>query len=76
VETFPDGVPIWSRYIRVAQTLEWYPLKRSKLYEVLSSGEVKSFVLKKKGSLRGCRLIDRDSLDQFLQAAAEGADKE
>jgi hypothetical protein len=75
-ETFPAGVPIRSRYLRVQQTLDWYPFKRAKLYEKLASGEIKSFVLKEKGALRGCRLIDRDSLDQFLQAAAEQAGEE
>jgi hypothetical protein len=54
--------------------LDWYPFKRAKLYELLSSGKIKSFLLKERGALRGCRLIDRDSLDKFLQAAAEGAE--
>jgi hypothetical protein len=76
VETFPDGVPIRSRYLRVQQVLGWYPFKRAKLYELLASGKIKSFLLKERGALRGCRLIDRDSLDQFLQSAAEQADKE
>jgi hypothetical protein len=63
-----------SRYIRVAQALEWYPFKRAKLYELLASGKIKSFLLKERGAIRGLRLIDRDSLDEFLQTAAEGAD--
>jgi hypothetical protein len=75
-ETFPDGVLIRSRYLRVQQVLDWYPFKRAKLYEILSSGKIKSFVLKEKGALRGCRLIDRDSIDQFLQAAAEQSGEE
>ncbi len=72
-ETFPDGVPIRSRYLRIHQVLAWYPFRRAKLYELLTNGDIKSFVLKEKGALRGMRLIDRDSLDQFLQAAAEQA---
>jgi hypothetical protein len=62
-----------ARYIRVAQALEWYPFKRAKLYELLASDKIKSFLLKERGAIRGCRLIDRDSLDDFLQKAAEQA---
>lgn len=61
-ETYPRENAIRSRYIRVAQALEWYPWKRAKLYELLSKGDVKSFVLKEKGAIRGIRLIDKDSL--------------
>ena len=72
-ETFPDGVPIRCRYLRVQQTLDWYPFKRAKLYELLARGDIKSFVLKEKGAIRGCRLIDRDSLDQYLEKKAAEA---
>jgi hypothetical protein len=54
----------------VQQALEWYPFKRAKLYEFLSRGDIRSFVLKKRGALRGCRLIDRESLDFFLESKA------
>jgi hypothetical protein len=73
-ETYPSGHAMRSRYIRVAQALEWYPFKRAKLYELLASGKIKSFLLKERGAIRGLRLIDRDSLDEFLQTAAEGAE--
>jgi hypothetical protein len=72
-ETFPDGALIRCRYIRVQQALDSYPLKRAKLYEKLSSGEIKSFCLKERGALKGVRLIDRDSYDDYLQRAAETA---
>jgi hypothetical protein len=70
LETYPVGAPIQSRYVRVEQLLRNYPLKRSKLYEYLASGVIKSFVLKEKGALRGMRLIDRDSVDRFLESHA------
>jgi hypothetical protein len=70
LEMYPDGVSIRSRYLRVQQVLYFYPFKRAKLYEYLVSGDIKSFVLKEKGALRGIRLIDRDSLDAFLESKA------
>jgi hypothetical protein len=75
-ETFPAGVAIRSRYLRVHQVLDWYPFKRAKLYELLTRGDIKSFVLKEKGAIRGMRLVDRDSLDAYLQKAAEEASAE
>jgi hypothetical protein len=70
LETYPDGASIRSRYLRVQQVLDFYPFKRAKLYEYLASGDIKSFVLKERGALRGMRLIDRDSLDAFLESHA------
>jgi hypothetical protein len=75
LETYPESVPIRSRYLRVQQVLNFYPFKRAKLYEYLASGEIKSFVLKEKGALRGMRLIDRDSLDAFLESHALNAEE-
>jgi len=62
-----------SRYIRVAQALEWYPFKRAKLYELISSCRIKSFVLKERGAIRGLRLIDRDSLDDYIESKAQAS---
>jgi len=72
-ETFPDGVPIRSRWLRVQQVLDFYPFKRAKLYELLTRGVIRSFALKEQGKTRGIRLIDRDSLDAYLQTASETA---
>jgi hypothetical protein len=75
-EIFPDDAPIRCRYLRPQQAVDYYPLKRSKLYEKLASGEIKSFCLKEKGALKGLRLIDRDSYDAYLERAAKEAEAE
>jgi hypothetical protein len=72
-ETFPAGAPIRCRYLRIPQVLAWYPFRRAKLYELLTRGEIKSFALKDKGRVRGIRLVDRDSLDQYLERKAAEA---
>jgi hypothetical protein len=66
----PAGIPLLSRYLRVDQTVRSYPFKKSKLYLLLSSGEIKSFVLKERNARRGMRLIDRFSLDEYLAKKA------
>ena len=50
--------------------MDVYPFRRAKLYELLARGEIKSFVLKEKNAIRGMRLIDRDSLDEYLESKA------
>jgi hypothetical protein len=69
----PPGVALISRYVRVQQVLDGYPFKRAKLYELLATGRIKSFSLKERGALRGIRLIDRESLDEFLEHKAAEA---
>jgi hypothetical protein len=76
-ETFPNGQPIRCRYLRIPQVLAWYPFKRAKLYELLARGEIRSFSLKERGAIRGLRLVDRDSLDEYLERkAAEAAEQQ
>ena len=70
VETLPDGISLPFRWIRVNQALQFYPWKRSKLYELMSSGAIKSFVYREPGCRRGIRLIDKDSIDAYLEQRA------
>ena len=70
VETLPDGISLPLRWIRVNQALQFYPWKRSKLYELMSCGAIKSFVCREPGCRRGIRLIDKDSVDAYLEEAA------
>ena len=74
METFPEGVQLRCRYLRVEQAVEYCPFKKSKLYDLLRRGDIKSFLLKQPGCTHGIRLIDRDSVDAYLErmcAAAE-----
>jgi hypothetical protein len=45
-----------------------YSIRRSKLYELIGSGLVKSAVIKQKGAKSGVRLIDMESVESFLRA--------
>jgi Helix-turn-helix domain len=74
METFPEGVQLRCRYLRVEQAIQFYPWKRAKLYQLMNRGDIKSFVSKERGNLRGIRLIDRDSMDQYLERAAAAAE--
>ena len=44
-------------------------LSRSKLYELLSEGRIRSICVRsQKGAQRGVRLIDRESIDSFMES--------
>lgn len=60
-----------SKWIRVDETLNAYPLRRSILFRVLRSGKINTFILKDGTANRGIRLIDRESLDRYLQEEAD-----
>lgn len=76
METFPPGVQLRCRYIRMDQAVEYAPFGKSKLYDLLNRGLIKSFVLKERGCTKGIRLIDKDSIDQYLERAAAAAESE
>jgi hypothetical protein len=73
VETFPEGVSLPFRWLRVNQALELRLWGRAKLYELMNSGAIKSFVLREPGCRRGIRLIDKDSIDTYLERQAAKA---
>lgn len=45
-----------------------YSIKRSKAYELISAGLIKSAVIKKKHARSGIRLIDMESVEKLLRA--------
>jgi len=45
-----------------------FGLRRSKLYELISTGEVRSSCIRRKGAMTGVRLIDVESVRELLRA--------
>ena len=45
-----------------------YSIKRSKTYELIAAGLIKSAVIKRKGARSGLRLIDMESVERYLRA--------
>ncbi len=59
-----------ARYLRVEQCTNTYGLSRAWLYPLLSNNTVKSVCLRKKGNIRGLRLVLRESLEAFIESQA------
>lgn len=71
--TVASGQPIIARpeYIRLpkqGQACPWTGLGRSKLWEILQTGRVRSVCLRKPGALKGARLVNLESLLCYLRA--------
>jgi len=76
-EIYPPGAPIRCKSIKVKDVLANYPLKMTRLYELINTRRIRSFVLKDHPSaVRGIRLIDRDSLDLFFEMEAAKSEDE
>ena len=61
--------------LRVPDAVRVFGLCRSTLYELISAGKIKSTALRKRGAVRGIRLISFDSLAAYIAgAAANGGD--
>jgi hypothetical protein len=74
VHVAPRPIPEFIRLPKPGQLCPWTGLSRSKMNELVLPGAandgkppVKSVFLRKKGSLRGCRLVVYESLVSFLK---------
>jgi hypothetical protein len=65
-----EGAPVTlnPRWLRIPAAVKYSGLSRSRLYELLSEGRIRSICVKsQKWAQRGVRLIDRESIDLFME---------
>ena len=62
--------PEWVRLPRVNEKETFSSLGRSKLWEIIKTGKVRSIVLRKPGALRGARLIKLEGPGSLLEYLA------
>jgi hypothetical protein len=68
-DTHNGPVTLNPRWLRIPAAVKYAGLSRSRLYELLSEGKIRSICLKShKGADRGVRLLDRESIDTFMLA--------
>jgi len=71
-DTHTGPVTLNPRWLRIPSAVKYSGLSRSRLYELLTQGRIKSICLKSHtGALRGVRLVDRESIDQFMETRQE-----
>jgi hypothetical protein len=62
-----DAPKLEARWLRIPAAVAYSSLSRARLYSLLSSGEIRSASIRAKGRERGIRVIDRLSIDQFIE---------
>ena len=71
-DTHTGPVTLNPRWLRILGAVKYSGLSRSRLYELLAEGRIKSICLKSHtGAVRGVRLIDRESIDLFMESLHE-----
>lgn len=62
-------LPEW---LRPSAACRQFSVGRSWLYEHLAAGDILSRSIRKRGAIRGIRLVNRDSLAAFIEGAESG----
>jgi len=67
-DTYIRPVTLNPRWLRIPSAVKYSGLSRSRLYGLLAQGRIRSICLKShNGALRGVRLVDRESIDLFME---------
>jgi hypothetical protein len=59
-------------WLRIPEAIRLFGVGRSKLYELIGDGSIRSTCLRKRGAVRGIRLISFDSLASHVENEATG----
>ena len=71
-DTHTGPVTLNARWLRIPAAVKYSGLSRSRLYELLAQGRIKSICLKShNNALRGVRLVDKESIDLFIESLQE-----
>jgi hypothetical protein len=60
-------------WLRVPEAVRIFGIGRSTLYALIQEQKIKSCSLRKRGAIRGIRLISYDSLSAFIERQSQGA---
>jgi hypothetical protein len=75
-DTYTGPVTLNPRWLRIPSAVKYSGLSRSRLYELIEEGSIKSICLKShRDALRGVRLVDRKSVDLFMERLQEAVSK-
>ena len=68
-DTCTGPVTLNPRWLRIPSAVKYSGLSRSRLYELLAQGQIKSICVKSHDkAFRGVRLVDRESIDLFMES--------
>lgn len=59
-------------WLSISDAVRVFGIGRSRLYEMMNDGDIKSVSIKKRGAVKGRRLISFDSLAEYFDQQANG----
>lgn len=62
-----DAPKLEARWLRVHVATIYSGLSRARIYGLLADGQIRSASIRAKGRRRGIRVIDRLSIDEFIE---------
>jgi hypothetical protein len=71
----PRIMPEFIRLPKPGTTCDWTGLSRSKMWEIIQTGKVKTVSLRPPGAAKGARLVHLASLVTYLHSRAEGGER-
>jgi hypothetical protein len=75
-DTYTGPVTLNPRWLRIPSAVKYSGLSRSRLCELLAQGRIRSICLRsRRDALRGVRLVDRESIDLFMESLQEVGSK-
>ena len=67
-----QDTPLKPEWVRPAQATQIFGIGRTKIYELIADGKIKSASIRPRGAVKGTRLISYDSLAAFIDSHIEG----
>jgi hypothetical protein len=64
--------PTKPEWLRLPDAIRVSGIGRSTLYDLISTGAIKSVCLRKRGCQRGIRLINAESLQNYIESFSKG----
>lgn len=64
------GTSTKPEWLRVPEAVRLFGICRSSLYELIAENKIRSTCLRKRGAVRGIRLISYDSLAAYIENSA------
>jgi hypothetical protein len=72
LNTNKQDTPLKPEWVRPAQATQIFGIGRTKVYELIAEGKIRTASIKPRGTTRGTRLISYDSLADFIESHIEG----
>jgi predicted DNA-binding transcriptional regulator AlpA len=65
-----DDPPMRPEWLRIDDAVRIFGISRSKLYQLINERKIRSFSLRERNKLKGIRLINYDSISEFMEGEA------